>query len=95
MNCLASSDTTFAASETLPIFFDGPHRLRIHQLLGEWTCLGEQCRTDNLADSRPFTPPKRMLRFPRRAFNSRGRTKEQTGAAQLRCLGDPLLSPVN
>jgi hypothetical protein len=39
--------------------------------------------------SRPFTPPKRMLKFPRnpRAFNSRGRTKEQTGAAQLRMFG--------
>ena len=39
--------------------------------------------------SRSFTPPKRMLKFPRtpRAFNSRGRTKEQTGAAQLRMFG--------
>jgi hypothetical protein len=87
MNCLASSDTTFAISETLPIFFDGPHRSRIHQVLGEWTCLLEQRRTDNLADSRPFTPPKRMLKFPRRAFNSRGRTKEQTAAALLRMSG--------
>jgi hypothetical protein len=39
--------------------------------------------------SRPFTPPKRMLRFQRspRALNSTGRTKEQTGAAQLRMFG--------
>jgi hypothetical protein len=39
--------------------------------------------------SRPFTPPKRMLRFPRspRAFISRGKTKEQTDAAQLRMFG--------
>ena len=39
--------------------------------------------------SRPFTPSKRMLKFPRspRAFNSRGRTKEQTGAVQLRMFG--------
>jgi hypothetical protein len=73
MNCLASSDTTFAASETLPIFFDGPHRLRIHQVLGEWTCLGEQRRTDNLADSRPFTPPKRMLKFPMKSVQFEGR----------------------
>jgi hypothetical protein len=38
---------------------------------------------------RSFTQPKRMLRFPRspREFNSRGRTKEQTGAAQLRMFG--------
>jgi len=48
MNCLARSDTTFAISETLPIFFDGQHRLRIHQVLGEWTSLREQRRTDNL-----------------------------------------------
>ena len=39
--------------------------------------------------SRLFIPPKRMLRFPRspRALNSRGRTKEQTGAAQLTMFG--------
>ncbi len=39
--------------------------------------------------SRPFTPSKRMLKFPRspRAFNSRSRTKEQTSAAQLRMFG--------
>ena len=39
--------------------------------------------------SRPLTPPKRMLKFPRspRAFNSRGRTKEQTDATQLRIFG--------
>jgi hypothetical protein len=39
--------------------------------------------------SRPFTSSKRMLKFPRspRAFNSRGRTKEQTGAVQLRMFG--------
>jgi hypothetical protein len=48
MNCLARSDTTFAISEALPIFFDGQHRLRIHQVLGEWTSLREQRRTDNL-----------------------------------------------
>jgi hypothetical protein len=43
--------------------------------------------------SRLFTPPKRMLKFPRnpRAFNSRSRTKEQTGAAQLRMFDDCLL----
>jgi hypothetical protein len=39
--------------------------------------------------SRPLTLSKRMLKFPRsaRAFNSRGRTKEQTGAIQLRMFG--------
>jgi hypothetical protein len=37
--------------------------------------------------SQPFTPPKRMLKFPRRAFNSRDRTKEHAGAAQLRMFG--------
>ena len=39
--------------------------------------------------SRPLTSSKRMLKFPRsaRAFNSRGRTKEQTGAVQLRMFG--------
>jgi hypothetical protein len=37
--------------------------------------------------SRPLTPPKRMLKFPRRAFNSRGRTKEQTDTTQLRIFG--------
>ncbi len=39
--------------------------------------------------SRPLTLSKRMLKFPRsaRAFNSRGRTKEQTGAVQLRMFG--------
>jgi hypothetical protein len=39
--------------------------------------------------SRTLTPPKRTLKFPRssRAFNSRGRTKEQTHATQLRIFG--------
>jgi hypothetical protein len=37
--------------------------------------------------TRPFTPPKRMLKFPRRAFNSRVRTKEQPDATQLRMFG--------
>jgi hypothetical protein len=38
---------------------------------------------------RPLTRSKRMLKFPKspRAFNSRGRTKEQTEAAQLRMFG--------
>jgi hypothetical protein len=39
--------------------------------------------------SRPFTPPKRMLKFPRssRTFNSRIRIKEQMDATQLRMFG--------
>jgi hypothetical protein len=39
-------------------------------------------------DSRPLTPPKRMLKFPRsRTFHSRGRTTEQTDPTQLRIFG--------
>ena len=49
------------------------------------------CQRATLIDpaTRPFTPPKRMLKFLRgpRAFNSRGRTKEQTDGAQLRIFG--------
>ena len=39
--------------------------------------------------TRPLTPPKRVLKFPRssRAFNSRVRTKEQPDATQLRIFG--------
>src|SRR5579864_6950208 len=37
--------------------------------------------------SRPLTPPQRMLKLPRRAFNSRGRTKEQTDTTQLGIFG--------
>ena len=39
--------------------------------------------------SRPLTPPKRMLKFPRssRTFNSRLRAKEQQDATQLRMFG--------
>jgi hypothetical protein len=39
--------------------------------------------------TRPFTPPRRMLKFPGspRAFKSKGRTKEQTDATQLRIFG--------
>jgi hypothetical protein len=39
--------------------------------------------------TRPFTPPKRKLKFPRssRTFNSRIRTKEQMDATQLRLFG--------
>jgi hypothetical protein len=42
-------------------------------------------------DTRPFTPPKRMLKFPRssRTFNSRVRVKEQPDATQLRMFGIP------
>jgi hypothetical protein len=39
--------------------------------------------------SRPSIPHKRMLKFPRspKAFNSRGRTREQTDATKLRMFG--------
>jgi hypothetical protein len=39
--------------------------------------------------TRPLTPPKRMLKFPRspRTFNSRVRAKEQPDATQLRMFG--------
>ena len=39
--------------------------------------------------SRPLTPRKRTLKFPRspRAFNSRGSSKKQTDANQLRIFG--------
>src|SRR5450631_3417878 len=37
MNLLVTSGTTFAIFETLPVFLDRQHSLRIHQVLRAWS----------------------------------------------------------